>query len=288
MRNENILLKLPHGLRVRDIKWLSIWCQRFTVNYGEVYVPADVEVPRPAALASLSNPRGRLGSGRITILDTETLYIPRLSLVVMEPGYHFWTGNSSYGEPDGSGRMVANEMARFDDLESYNGKDVFLTLPKDVTVYDVSYISVFNPERGDNVGHVSFNVTGRRIPPALGQTKKPGWWFDMPIYPSGGGPGGSGGRGRGGGGSGAAGGRGRDRGTWGTGGGGGGRGRDRDRWGSGAGGRGGGYSPGGRTTGMTNPGSTTSGGGNYGVTTSVGGGGGIRGGQQGGRNDPEM
>ena len=45
MRNENVLLALPGNLRVSDIRWLSIWCIRFTVNYGEVYMPKDLQIP---------------------------------------------------------------------------------------------------------------------------------------------------------------------------------------------------------------------------------------------------
>ena len=46
---------------------------------------------------------------------------------------------------------------------------------------------------------VSLDVirTPPRIPPARGQTKKPGWWFNMPVLPpyEGAGHGGGGGRG---------------------------------------------------------------------------------------------
>ena len=31
------------------------------------------------------------------------------------------------------------------------------------------------------LGYVTFDTTNDRIPPALGQTKKPGWWFDVPT-----------------------------------------------------------------------------------------------------------
>ena len=47
MKNEDVLLKLPHGMKMRDVRWLSIWCRRFTVNYGDVYVPQDIQIPRP-------------------------------------------------------------------------------------------------------------------------------------------------------------------------------------------------------------------------------------------------
>ena len=45
MKNKDVLLTLPGTLKIRDIGWLSIWCKRFTVNYGEVYIPDDLEIP---------------------------------------------------------------------------------------------------------------------------------------------------------------------------------------------------------------------------------------------------
>ena len=45
MKNKDVLLTLPGTLKIRDIKWLSIWCKRFTVNYGEVYIPKVLEIP---------------------------------------------------------------------------------------------------------------------------------------------------------------------------------------------------------------------------------------------------
>jgi hypothetical protein len=34
------------------------------------------------------------------------------------------------------------------------------------------------------MGYITFDVTDKKIPPALGQTKKPGWWFDIPTQRS--------------------------------------------------------------------------------------------------------
>jgi len=30
--NEEVLLQLPSNLKVNDIKWISVWCRRFTVS----------------------------------------------------------------------------------------------------------------------------------------------------------------------------------------------------------------------------------------------------------------
>lgn len=31
-RNADVILRLPNGKRIRDIRWLSVWCRRFTVR----------------------------------------------------------------------------------------------------------------------------------------------------------------------------------------------------------------------------------------------------------------
>ena len=53
MRNENVLLTLPGTLKVTEIRWLSIWCRRFTVNYGEVYIPPDLQIPKSVVSPSM-------------------------------------------------------------------------------------------------------------------------------------------------------------------------------------------------------------------------------------------
>ncbi|KAK0183369.1 hypothetical protein PV327_001418 [Microctonus hyperodae] len=30
--NTDVILRLPQGKKIRDIKWLSVWCRRFTVS----------------------------------------------------------------------------------------------------------------------------------------------------------------------------------------------------------------------------------------------------------------
>ena len=34
---------MPGDLKPKDIKWLSVWCRQFKVNFGDVFVPDDME-----------------------------------------------------------------------------------------------------------------------------------------------------------------------------------------------------------------------------------------------------
>ena len=35
-KNADIVLRLPKGRSLRDIKWLSIWCRQYRINFGDV------------------------------------------------------------------------------------------------------------------------------------------------------------------------------------------------------------------------------------------------------------
>ena len=86
---------------------------------------------------------------------------------------------SNFNSRDGF--MVPNEKARFDDLKQYTGNDIIITLPKGTSMFDVNYLAIYNDQTGDNLGHIQFDIRSNKIPPALGQTKKPGWWFEVPT-----------------------------------------------------------------------------------------------------------
>eukprot|EP00095_Tigriopus_kingsejongensis_P006476 maker-scaffold598_size127767-snap-gene-0.16 protein:Tk06476 transcript:maker-scaffold598_size127767-snap-gene-0.16-mRNA-1 annotation:"conserved hypothetical protein" len=182
MNNENVLLKLPGSLKVTDIRWLSIWCRRFTVNYGEVYFPSKFTVPKAIMLNNFPINRETLSSGRVRILDTESFFIPNFRLRLTEPGYHFWVGRSNNG-PNNEGMRVPDEKARYDDLKVYNNQDIIITLPKSTNMFEINYLAIYNENLRQDLGHIEFNASNSRIPPALGQTKKPGWWFSMPLPP---------------------------------------------------------------------------------------------------------
>ena len=38
-RSKNIVLTLPGGKTLRNVKWISVWCRAFDVNFGEVTFP---------------------------------------------------------------------------------------------------------------------------------------------------------------------------------------------------------------------------------------------------------
>jgi len=50
--NEAVTLILPENMKVSDIKWLSVWCRKFTVDFGNVMFPTDLKIPGASELPS--------------------------------------------------------------------------------------------------------------------------------------------------------------------------------------------------------------------------------------------
>jgi len=57
--NEAVTLILPENMKVSDLVWFSVWCRKFAVDFGNLMIPADVQIPGtsdlPAPLAPPSN-----------------------------------------------------------------------------------------------------------------------------------------------------------------------------------------------------------------------------------------
>ncbi|XP_074032927.1 protein Skeletor, isoforms B/C isoform X2 [Leptinotarsa decemlineata] len=166
--NTDIILRLPLGKRIRDIRWLSVWCRRFTVDFGEVFIPPNLEVPKPRVLPEFKRLAHGLRSDNISILDAKTFYIPNLHYDGAGPDAYFWVGNGS--EPTSFGIKVPNEMGSLDPLRGYQGEDIEIQLPGLLTVYDIDWLAVWCVQYRHNFGHVHV-PKDLDVPPALGQTK---------------------------------------------------------------------------------------------------------------------
>lgn len=84
-RNKDITLSLPEGKTLRDVKWFSVWCDEFEVNFGDVTIPKTLEYPRPVKISSLSGVHG-VSSDSIVIVDAQTILIPNFSYDGEAPG----------------------------------------------------------------------------------------------------------------------------------------------------------------------------------------------------------
>jgi hypothetical protein len=68
--------------------------------------------------------------------------------------------------------MIRNSVASFslDPLRGYQGEDIEIQLPGNLTVYDIDWLAVWCVQYRHNFGHVLI-PKDLDVPPALGQTK---------------------------------------------------------------------------------------------------------------------
>lgn len=141
---------------------------KFQVDFGEIFIPPGLEVPKPRVLPEFKRLAHGLRSSNISILDAKTFYIPNLHYDGAGPDAYFWVGNGS--EPNIMGIKVPNEIGSLEPLRGYQGEDIEIQLPGNLTMYDIDWLAVWCVEYRHNFGHV-YIPKDLDIPPALGQTK---------------------------------------------------------------------------------------------------------------------
>lgn len=140
----------------------------FKVDFGEVFIPPGLDVPRPRVLPEFKRLAHGLRSSNISVLDAKTFYIPNLHYDGAGPDAYFWVGNGS--APNIMGVKVPNELGSYEVLRGYQGEDIEIQLPGNLTVYDIDWLAVWCVEYRHNFGHI-FIPKDLDVPPALGQTK---------------------------------------------------------------------------------------------------------------------
>lgn len=74
------------------------------VDFGEVFIPVGLDVPKPRVLPEFKRLAHGLRSSNISVLDAKTFYIPNLHYDGAGPDAYFWVGNGS--EPNIMGIKV--------------------------------------------------------------------------------------------------------------------------------------------------------------------------------------
>lgn len=62
----------------------------FQVDFGEVFIPPGLDVPRPRVLPEFKRLAHGLRSSNISVLDAKTFYIPNLHYDGAGPDAYFW------------------------------------------------------------------------------------------------------------------------------------------------------------------------------------------------------
>jgi hypothetical protein len=185
--NKDITLTLPEGKTLKDIKWFSVWCDEFAVDFGNVMIAKSLEFPRPQKIGSLHGIHA-VNSDNIVIVDAQTLLIPNFSYDGTAPGRQRstlflvtitrvfptpcqWTAAmllfiaflllllhlhrldakfwvGTGQRPTPNGLKIPDENGKELPLRRYDRKTIVLTLPNHLTVFDIGHFGVWCEGKG--------------------------------------------------------------------------------------------------------------------------------------------
>lgn len=116
---ENVTLTLPPGLRASSLAWFSVYCRRFTANFGDLSFPSGftLEAPETEAETESKTDRkpqaklvGDLSSkaygvgGQVFGIDERTIFVRDFSYTGQGPDAFFLVGTS--GSPSTAGTLL--------------------------------------------------------------------------------------------------------------------------------------------------------------------------------------
>ncbi|XP_038219632.1 protein Skeletor, isoforms B/C isoform X2 [Zerene cesonia] len=150
-RGEGITLSLPEGKTLKDFNWFSVWCDDYSVNFGSVDIPRGLEYPKPVKVGALRGVHG-VSSDPIVVVDAQTLLIPNFSYDGEAPDAKFWVGRGDKPSPEGI--RIPDENGKETPLRKYDKKTIVLTLPGELTVFDIGHFGVWCEAFTVDFGHV--------------------------------------------------------------------------------------------------------------------------------------
>ncbi|XP_075986894.1 DM13 and DOMON_DOH domain-containing protein skeletor isoform X2 [Anticarsia gemmatalis] len=162
---EHLTLSLPDGKTLRDYRWFSVYCDEYEVNFGDVSIPRALEYPRPAKVAGLRGVHA-VSSDPIVVVDAQTILVPNFSYDGEAPDAKFWVGRGD--KPSPQGIRIPDENGKEAPLRRYDKKTIVLTLPGELTVFDIGHFAVWCEAFTVNFGHVALpRAALASVPPSL-------------------------------------------------------------------------------------------------------------------------
>ncbi|XP_067142966.1 protein Skeletor, isoforms B/C-like isoform X2 [Centruroides vittatus] len=174
-KGKDIIITLPEGKKIKDIKWLSVWCEKFSVNFGSVEIPENFQPPEEKNLGPLPSLAHGVKSGPVIIKNIKTIFISNLYYDGAAPDAFFLVGKGN--EPHGMGTKVPDENGSLSKLKGYTGKDVLLTLPGNLTIFDIEWFGLYCIMFSENFGHVRI-PRDINVPPDMQSLKAMSMNFD--------------------------------------------------------------------------------------------------------------
>ncbi len=159
---ESVLLTLPEGWKNSELRWISVWCRRFAVNFGELILPeqmgddedddedfqADEE-----DLTYLGDLTGHVHgvSGSVYLADEGVLLVKDFYYDGIGPDVFFYVGKE--GRPSSGGTLIRYPTWDKEQiLGKFEGEDVRLALPPGLRASELKWIAVWSRRFEVNFG----------------------------------------------------------------------------------------------------------------------------------------
>jgi len=156
--NQDLEFSLPAGVKAENVAWVSVWCKKFAVNFGEVFLghsavpPTTTPLPPPTE-GDLTSRKYNV-NGRVILLNGK-IVIEGFSYTGAAPDAFFYVGTS--GIPSGEGHKISYPEGSGSPLGAYTDERVEFSLPTGVSSTDVAWVSVWCRDYKINFGEVYFN-----------------------------------------------------------------------------------------------------------------------------------
>ncbi|XP_057341194.1 protein Skeletor, isoforms B/C isoform X6 [Microplitis mediator] len=162
-RKKKITLTLPEGKTLKDIRWFSVYCDAYSVNFGDVKIPRGFDAPKPQKLAGLNGVHG-VHSEPVVVVDAQTLLVPSFSYDGEAPDAKFWVGSRAH--PSSNGIRLPDENGIERPLRAYDRKTIVLTLPGDITIHQLGHFGIWCEAFTVDFGHIQI-PSNLNVPPSL-------------------------------------------------------------------------------------------------------------------------
>jgi len=173
----DVVLTLKKGIKVSDLKWLSIWCKIFELDFGHILFPSNLEVPKATVIGQFANTHdSTFHSGPIRVLDHKTVRLEKFQVTGKLEGAHFVGGKNSNGAATSD--LQTHKLPTAE--HGYNAlpsgptpeRDLTLNFPSGLSIFDVDYIAVSSAS-GGILGRATVPA-GLNVPPHVANKKSTG------------------------------------------------------------------------------------------------------------------
>ncbi|CAG0919798.1 unnamed protein product [Notodromas monacha] len=166
----DLVIKLPDGMTVKDIDYLSVYCESYTVNFGHVTIPKSLDPPKETVVDGFATRRNSVKSASATVVDDATIVVPRFSYDGRASEAHFIAGKGDTPSISGDYVIIPDEQGRKTPLRQYQSEDITLQIPEGHSIRDFNWLAVYSKASDEDLGHITLPLT-LNVPPSLKNMK---------------------------------------------------------------------------------------------------------------------